>query len=71
MGNASFLEGRRVRLSSIDRSELPELYRISVESDSARSWRYHGSIPPIDQFIGEFWNGVQTQLAVRDADLSP
>jgi RimJ/RimL family protein N-acetyltransferase len=52
-------------LSPLGNGDFECLYQICVLSDSARTWRYHGTRPPFEQFINELWRGVHTQFVVR------
>ncbi len=61
------LTGRRCYLSSVAETDLWQLYHVTVLSEAAATWRYSGTIPSFQQFAGEFWSGVHTQLAIRDS----
>jgi RimJ/RimL family protein N-acetyltransferase len=56
---------RHVRLRPIEPSDMPWLYRLATEGETAERWRYRGATPDRQTFANQLWDNVLTQSVVE------
>jgi len=54
-----------VRLRPVEPSDLPFLYRLATEGETAERWRYRGVTPDRQTFANQLWDNVLTQSIVE------
>jgi RimJ/RimL family protein N-acetyltransferase len=54
-----------VRLRPVEPSDLPFLYRLATEGETAERWRYRGATPDRQTFAAQLWDNVLTQSIVE------
>jgi RimJ/RimL family protein N-acetyltransferase len=63
---------RHVRLRAVEPNDIPFLYRLATEGETAERWRYRGSTPDPQTFAAHLWEGVLAQFLVeRTVDGAP
>jgi RimJ/RimL family protein N-acetyltransferase len=56
-----------VRLRPVEPGDLPFLYRLATEGETAERWRYRGATPDRQTFANQLWENVLTQSIVERA----
>jgi RimJ/RimL family protein N-acetyltransferase len=63
---------RVVRLRTVEPRDIPFLYRLATEGETAGRWRYRGATPDPQAFAAQLWQDVLAQFVVeRVADGGP
>jgi RimJ/RimL family protein N-acetyltransferase len=57
---------RWISLVPVEPRHLDYLYELATHEETGARWRYHGSLPTRDAFIGALWAGVLAQFVVQD-----
>ncbi|MCB0974049.1 MAG: hypothetical protein KDB86_05755 [Actinobacteria bacterium] len=58
----------RVRLSPVDESAFPALYRASLDPESGYRWRFRGATPDFGSFVQTLFAGTKAQFLVTGVD---
>ena len=62
---AVLLEGKYARLRPLAQNDYAYLYELSLSAENNARWRYRGSTPSPERFVGDLWSGVQAQFIVE------
>jgi RimJ/RimL family protein N-acetyltransferase len=58
-------EQHRVRLRPVEPGDMPFLYGLATEGETAERWRYRGATPDRQTFANQLWDNVLTQSVVE------
>jgi RimJ/RimL family protein N-acetyltransferase len=58
-------EQHRVRLRPVEPADMPFLYGLATEGETAERWRYRGATPDRQTFANQLWDNILTQSVVE------